>query len=154
MKYASLKYSLKVWLTSVVIAPVLYSVLGAILYPSYRLGMQTVINFLTDYLGMVLFSLWFSFVTGLIFWLMVVLIVRFCYDENLKKWWIFLIGISLTIGTFTFALGPWTLVPDKFGLLLYANCACIGWGVWFYRLNTPRLLQNDRAEQLLTDTKL
>jgi len=148
MKYASLKYSLKVWLTSVVISPALFVMVLALegkmdLSEMFHEGL---LGF-SFYFLMVAFSFIFSFVTWLAF-LSVILVVKiYCKRHHFVKWLIFFSGMSLTAMSFLLVLGPHEIFHDEFGILMCANCACIGWGVWYYRLELKATEPKGASEQ-------
>jgi len=89
------------------------------------------------YIFLIVFQLLFSFVTWLVFLLLVNLIVYFATSDLVVKPFIFCVGLLLTIGTFM-ALDNFIGSPgdrDSFIDLMYANCGGIGWGIWYYKLD-------------------
>jgi len=105
----------------------------------------------TFYFMMVVFSFIFSLGTWFAFLLAIMVVKFYCKKKYLIKWLVFLSGMALTAGSFLLVLGTHEIFHDEFGILMCANCACIGWGVWFYRLDTRHVRQNDQAEQLLEE---
>jgi len=86
------------------------------------------------YGALVIGELLFSSVTCLLFFITVQIIERFPTKYPLKTWLIAFTGVLLTFGTFALAAIPFGLFDDKDGLinLMYGNCLCIAWGVWYY----------------------
>jgi|SRR6185437_2890256 len=146
MVYNVFKYSLKVWLTSVVLAPVL---LHVIMY--YRGEVNSLPEAFADSLVFSLFE-FFSFITWLVFSVVIMVILALAGKQTLKIWLIFIAGILLTAGTFLATiLSPQDLCGNSnpmFLILMICNCACIGWGTWFYKLkpvtpvDEPALIEN------------
>jgi hypothetical protein len=138
MIYASLKYSLKVWLTSVLLSPVLYLLIQSFVRGGDYLGGLYRENELFElYVALIMFGAIFSILTLLFFWLLILLIVRNTRPGNLRKWTIFLSGLFLTGGNFWVMNGTQYLFHDPDGLvyLMLANFAVIGCCVFlFYRL--------------------
>jgi len=149
MKYNSLKYSLKVWLTSVLIAPALAELISFLLNDKDAPGIFSNSDGVFFYVVFVIFGFAFSFITWLAFLLVIVLTTTYCSEAHLKKWLIFSAGVALTVGTFILIFGSQGLFsdPDGFNNLMYANCACIGWGVWFYRLDDAPIEKQIEAEE-------
>jgi len=148
MKYASLKYSLKVWLTSVVVSPALFVMVLALagkmdLAEMFREGLRG----FSFYFLMVAFSFIFSFITWIAFLLVILVVNIHCKRHHLVKWLIFFSGMGLTAGSFLLVLGPHEIFHDEFGILMGANCACIGWGVWFYRAELKTTEATKTSEQ-------
>lgn len=125
-------YSLKIWLCSVFISPLIYI---AIIYitnspPNINPSPES-------YFYIVLVELVLSFLTWLIFFLIIWLIGMFHTDLKLKKSLTAIIGVLLTIGTF-FVLSA---IPDSFSYdnilfnLLICNCLFIGAGSLLFRLD-------------------
>jgi len=139
MKHNAFIYSLKVWLTSVLAAPALFVLISFLIDGTDKWGIfNENSNGPFFYFIFVIFGFIFSFITWITFLLTIVLIKRYCTDDQLKKWLICFSGILLTIATFCLVMGPKDLFNDSDGFsnLMYANCACISWGVWFYKLRT------------------
>jgi hypothetical protein len=132
MKYYSLRYSLRVWLTSVLLAPLIYIIVQWVL-SSNRFDPDSVLGF---YPIIVFFELIFSFVTWLIFWGITELTAIFLMKKSLRKWLMFIAGISLTAGTFllfSLPVNSFSFNDISFDLML-SNCFCIGIGSWYFRL--------------------
>lgn len=130
----ALKYSLKIWLTSVLVSPGVHF-LG--LYLSQQVDISGVRNnaiwIFKEYIFLVVFQLIFSSVTWFVFCLMIALITRFLKHRFLQTILIFAIGIILTISTFYLTL-PDVEMVNRLNTLMYANCFGIGCGVWYYKL--------------------
>lgn len=141
----ALRYSLKIWLTSVLVSPVLFVVML-----TFR-GAADIIEILhqgrwavKEYLLFVVAQLVFSFITWLVFWQFIMVIAPRSIPNHIKSWLIFFASIVLTLGTFTLVLSSSNLFNDPNGLinLMYANCFCIGWGVWYYDLSPINSITN------------
>ncbi|MDB5091529.1 MAG: hypothetical protein JWR09_5523 [Mucilaginibacter sp.] len=131
----SFKYSLNVWLTSVVLSPVLYLIIQ-----NYR---ETAAHHATDgetviliYTLVTIVGFFFSIVTWLIFLSVIMLVGRFITNEFAARSTICIAGIVLTVATFMLTLLQSGLFNDNEGFvyLMLANCLCIGCGTWFYNL--------------------
>ncbi len=127
----SIKYSLKIWLSSVAIAPVLFLSIEALISKtpnafSNQFGMYPIIAF---------YQAIFSFITFVIFTVIIILITNLYKGKVSVKWPVCIAGILLTVGTFAIVFFPDGVIGDyEFFYLMLCNCACIGGGVWFYRL--------------------
>jgi len=136
MNYQPFRYSLKVWLTSVLVAPAIYIIVqGYIELLDKNTSYKDYLN-PGMYLVVAIFELIASFVIWLLFWGIIELIVRFCLIPKLKPWLIFVSGILLTIVPLQFMSGNdlildynnWLFIP------MMANMFCIGCGCWIYKL--------------------
>jgi len=117
MTYRALNYSLKVWLTSVLIAPIMlfmFLVIETYLQPSTH-GL-TYSN-----------TGWY-----LTFWGFVEVSIIFNITPLLRKLLIFLIGVSLSIGTSALLQSPF-IIDDFFFVAMICNTICIGLGCWLYK---------------------
>jgi len=134
MLSATFKYSLKIWLTSVLLSPVLFAL---ILYIKRQIDLPELLEsrfyLLTIYALYVGALLIFSSVTWLAFWLSTRGIIK---RVGVRKIAVMLTGITLTIVTFMLLLPALGMLTDGSGFinLMYANCLCIGWGAWYYDL--------------------
>jgi hypothetical protein len=132
------KYSLKVWLTSILITPIPIFIL-----PFYnnspwskRDFIESLYIFSIMYLVIILLELLCSFITWIAFWLAVHLITISSIQTKTKFRAIFLTAICLSIITSSIFLS--LLGFDVLFLMLaIGNCACIGWRVWHHRLDIP-----------------
>jgi hypothetical protein len=127
-------YSLKVWLSSVAAAPLMFAFVIVLEkssgIASYR---DNLASQLSLYPIMLFFELLFSFITWLLFMLITATIVYFC-SIKLQKLLIPIACILLTIGTFRIALFNGGFGGDsEFLWLMVCNCICIGAGSWFYK---------------------
>jgi hypothetical protein len=139
MKNDILIYSLKVWLTSVVVAPLLF-LTAMLIKDGLRFSSQTDLlrTGICLYLLYIAFGLFFSIITWLVFWLLIELVVFYILKPAIMCWIIFFTGISLTAATFLLAtifFFPIGLVVDPaFLVLMLCYCFCIGCGVWLYKI--------------------
>jgi len=131
------KYSLKVWLTSVLLSPVLFAL---ILYIKRQVDLPELLKS-----GFYLFAIYplyvgalllLSSVTWLAFWLSIKAIIRSGRFARVRKMAVIFTGIALTITTFMLLLPVLGMLHDGSGFinLMYANCLCISWGSWYYDL--------------------
>ena len=133
MKYYTLPYSLKVWLSSVFLAPLIFLAICYCFYPKST-DSDSIIQ--TYFLFTVVSGVC-SFVTWLIFWGVATLACLYIPDRLKRKLIICFLGIILTIITFL----PFFLEDDmRFSLddarisMMLFNCLCIGAGSLFYNL--------------------
>lgn len=122
MTYHSLRYSLKVWLSSVFLAPLIYDIIQFFFNRSQP---DTITNL---YPVVILVELIFSFFTWLTFWGITVIARRFLDKRYLRRILLSVIGIILTIGTFVLITFPNILISinDIAFSLTLSNCICIG----------------------------
>jgi hypothetical protein len=136
MKYNTFTYSLKVWLTSVVAAPLLSVIIMYLkLIPGSADGFDFIYSGPELYLVFTAFGFLFSFATWVAFWIITKAATLYVSQPVLMRWLIFAAGILLTTATFCIVF-PHDLfqVNSVFRILMVCNCACIGGGVWFYKL--------------------
>lgn len=135
MAYRNLKFSLKVWLTSVIVAPGLYTGIEAYIDSLNNTYSQIYFN-LIIYMFMVRLEFILSFIIWLMFWAITEAII-YCNPHNdVKRWLIFIVAILLAILPFIVLVGlPLLINPgsDMF-IPMLANVFCIGCGCWMYRL--------------------
>lgn len=132
MKY-SFYYSLKVWLFSVFLAPLIYIIAESIYNPGAFISEPAI----EIYILTVLFELAFSFITWLIFWMIIVIAIKYLSNKIIIKWLIFILGIILTVLTFislSSGENPFSFHDIYWGIMLY-NCLCIGIGTWLFGLS-------------------
>ncbi len=130
------KYSFRVWITSVLVAPAIYIIASALLrYSTITFSPNSSDNVFEVYLLFVFCGALFSVATWLVFYLVIWLIANVCPAE-LRKIFIFLFGVALTPATFIVVFGVHTAFNphEDLSILMYANTLCIGAGVWFYDL--------------------
>lgn len=142
-RFDSLIYSLKVWLSSVAISPLIYLILNAC-FSQMRGGF---FEQLEIYPMFVLFEVIFSFVTWLIFWA-IVEVTRILPSSFSRKLIIFIFSIILSMGTVLalFASEMRFSLSDMIFDFGIANCICIGAGCWFFRLG-PKI---ERDQEIVT----
>ena len=129
MEYRPFIYGLKVWVSSVLIAPFVTTVLQCCADRS----ISNAISCLGLYPLIVVFELAFSFMTWLVFWFVIEMTARLTAKSQLIKLIASLTGALLTPATFRL-LGPF----DSFSLsdiifaLMVSNCLCIVCGCWVF----------------------
>jgi len=140
MKYDPFRYSLKVWSTSVIAAPVLAFILYALFsktgFAEFRDQPVTAIIPWTFFY--ILFQFLFSLPVWLFFWLIISIIIKTMSNSRDQRLLISLIGMLLTVGAFLFVFGQRALFEYKsvFCYLLYSNCFFIGAGAWYFDLTS------------------
>lgn len=133
----SFKYSLKVWLTSVAVMPLLFF---ATTFSGENVLNQGIYKLITRdaylYCVIFVFELLFSFVTWVIFLIIIQLTVTYFESRITRLSIISISGILLSMGTFVLVLSPSDAfnITRGFGGLLLCTCFCIGAGSWFYKL--------------------
>lgn len=135
MKYYSFNYSLKVWLTSVLAAPVLYSIAQHYL----QLHQDDDGSILQVYPIIIMIEAGLSFAGWLVFWGITALSQRFLAGSTRKKNLLFAVGMLLTINVFVLSPlrnGDFAFNDIAFDLML-CNCLCVGAGCFIFRLEPP-----------------
>ncbi|MEP6610225.1 MAG: hypothetical protein ABJA76_00010 [Mucilaginibacter sp.] len=128
----NLLYSLKIWLTSVLLAPIFYLIIMDI---KKFAGTQQVGPIGEMYFLLTIFGLLFSFVTWFIFFILIMLISSYAPNEITARLIICVTGIVLVLATFMLTIFNHRLTNDgDFIYLVAANCICIGAGSWIYKL--------------------
>jgi len=129
----NLLYSLKVWLTSVVVAPVFYIIIDS--YQTADIG-QNIGSFGTMYTLLIFVGGVFSFLTWIIFFILTMLIGSCVPNEVIARSVICVIGIILVLATFRLTIFEHGfIVNDDLIYLMLANCLCIGAGTWIYKFS-------------------
>jgi predicted membrane-bound mannosyltransferase len=136
MIYNSFKYSLKLWLTSVFIAPLLFLVLVL-----FQKGVHDseFLKSIPESVFMYVMLLGFEVKSSALLWALftgiIIINLVFSFKTKLKEWLIVLAAILLCIGASMVKVSPIGFFgkTDDFSLML-CNCACIVWGVWLYKL--------------------
>jgi hypothetical protein len=141
METSSILYSLKVWLTSVLLAPVIYLVIQACLSKVYQLDFITMLNDqIAQYAVLVMFGGLFSLCTWLAFFLSVIGLILCFPSYSHLKYVIAVLGVLFTAGTFRFFLPESYGMQSEFFPLMLANCICIAAGSFFYKLEVTKQL--------------
>ena len=139
MKYYSLFFSLKVWLSSALITPAVFIPLQLFT----TAGKQDLAEFAV-YPFLVIFEIAFSFFTWIMFWALIELLVRLTNDRILRKIMISLMGVVLTFGTFkVFSLLDGSDSYMNFFELMVTNAIVIALGSWYFNIepkNNPETL--------------
>nr|WP_067062764.1 hypothetical protein [Mucilaginibacter sp. L294] len=134
MNTNSILYSLKVWLTSVVLAPVIYLTINSCLGKKNQTGFWDFVSEqISIYGGCEIFGIILSFFTWVLFILIIKGIIT-CFSVFPQlKFVIASVGLLLTIGTFWVFFSVSRFV-DGYYYLMMANCICIVGGSLFYDL--------------------
>jgi hypothetical protein len=135
----TIKYSLKVWLTSVAVAPLLVLfIMSCQQYAVYYMDFQqSFSSIIICYVPFVLIEFILSLITWLLFMVVIKVTVTYLSSQFVMKLIIFFAGIILTIATFLVILSPEDIfnADNAFPQILYCNCFCIGWCTLYYDLN-------------------
>jgi hypothetical protein len=137
MLFKSFIYSLKVWLTSVIVTPLVFFILA---YSGGRVSNDSIyeqISTAAYQYGMILvFELLFSFITWVIFLIIINQTVTYINNRATRLSIISISGVLLTMGTFMVILTPSEAfkVTRGFGGLTLCTCLCIATSSWFYQL--------------------
>src|ERR1700722_8047541 len=125
MNFQPIRYSLKVWLTSVLFAPVIFFIVQIYL-ASFKSENQfcDINSYLETYVLSVFVEIVFSFFTMLIFWTFVEIFIALYIKPLLRQWLIFFVGISLTVGTSAILQSPF-IIDDFFFVAMICNTTCI-----------------------------
>jgi uncharacterized membrane protein HdeD (DUF308 family) len=135
MNFRALDFTLRVWLTSVLVAPAIYIIVQWYVDSINNVANREYLNPFM-YLMVVIFELIFSFVIWLIFWGIVEAVVFYCHTKELQRWLIFISAMILTIVPLAL-LGDFESVIDYKNWMftpMVANALCIGCGCWLYKL--------------------
>lgn len=133
MKYNTLTYSLKVWLTSVAAAPFLsITILTIYDKTNFSILPESFLSGLWMYILFTIAGFIFSVATWVVFWLVVKVATNCVPEFSVRQWLIFIAGILLTAATFFVLFSPFR--DSLFLILMLCHCTCIGWGTWFYKL--------------------
>ncbi|BAU53298.1 hypothetical protein MgSA37_01465 [Mucilaginibacter gotjawali] len=143
-----IKYSLKIWLTSVFAAPILFYISLICWVSTYRSNAVALFPWaFLIYIGMVFAQLVFSLLIWIIFTGVILAVIRIPTTGITKTIIIFVTGLLLTAGPFVAVIILLDFNNEDSGLaytLMACNCACVGFGVWFYKL---KLLQPNPPPQ-------
>lgn len=130
---SSVVYSLKVWLTSVIVAPGIWSFISALQSQNHYADSMARLLYL--YGICVILGALFSFITWMLFLLIIKVLVIYFHDVKAIKIIASVIGMLLTYGTFAVFLGLALYTDIGIFSLVTAYVTCIGGGSLFYDLN-------------------
>jgi hypothetical protein len=132
------RYSFKVWITSAALSPILWAVI--LLYKdggaNFRLSEES-LEVIQWYVIFVVVELILSFLTWVLFMVIIFLVIKIVPERLPRTFLIFLFGVLLTVGTFALILFPNGINWDDGFALMCCTAATIGWGAWFYDLKIP-----------------
>jgi hypothetical protein len=136
MQYNEFKYSLKVWLTSVVVAPVIFLICNySAINDLPRWQYNSTPDLVNGYLELVVLGGFFSLLTYAFFYLFIKITVNSIDSMVWIKSMISVLGVGLTVSTFQLFFSSVSEGPKSdFFYLMVGNCLCIGWFSWFYKL--------------------
>ncbi|EHQ27853.1 hypothetical protein [Mucilaginibacter paludis] len=137
MKLSVFAYCFKVWLTSVLVAPLLFFKVTEIL----GRNMLARERFFDMYLIAVILCGVMSIITFIIFWLITLRLAKLNLTKIKRLIWVFVIGEILTVLTFGIFF---MLMPQPSTLIMmWCVCLVIGCGILIYKLN-PKI--NNESE--------
>jgi hypothetical protein len=131
-------YSLKAWLTSVFITPLVFFILGSTGENASNEIIYEQINRTVYLYGVILVvEILISFITWVVFLIIIQLTVTFCRTRILRLLIISISGILLAMGTFIVILTTSEAfnITRGFGGMMICACFYIGAGSWFYKLD-------------------
>ncbi|MES2265354.1 MAG: hypothetical protein V4520_01255 [Bacteroidota bacterium] len=135
MQSNSFSFSLKIWVTSVIIGPILFGLVqwlkGNHLWISEG---APVLEQLYSYFLFVIFGGFFSIITWILFFLILKIITLYLYQVDIIKIIIAVLGMLLTFGTFAVFVPTQVNPNSEFFYLMLSYAASIGVGPWFYKL--------------------
>jgi FtsH-binding integral membrane protein len=145
MNTNSILYSLKVWLTSVCLAPAMFIIIDSFTSEN---NYSSVTNFVSEkitiYAACVIFGGIISFFTWILFILIIKGIITCFSSFKLLKQVIAGVGVLLTLGTFAIFFRVLDIFNEPFYLII-SNCICIAGGSCFYKLEIitePNVISN------------
>ncbi|MET3977545.1 hypothetical protein ABIB62_000111 [Mucilaginibacter sp. UYP25] len=134
MQVNSILYSLKIWLTSVALAPLIFLVVDSFTSKDYSPDFEDLVSRqLGMYLLCVVAGSIFSFFTWVLFTLIIKGIITWFSLFPKIKIVIAIIGVLLTIGTFSIFLYDKEFL-NEFFYLMVSNCICIAGSSLYYKL--------------------
>ncbi|WP_147321987.1 hypothetical protein [Mucilaginibacter conchicola] len=137
VRFREFSYSLEVWLTSVLLAPVICFLIEGIVQRSVSRGFDDALSY---YPYIVIFSGMSSFITWIIFYRLIKVLVSVIKNIQQLKYAVAATGVVLTV--LTILIPVWLLSDSPFELnitmieLLAANGICIAGGSLIYKLYT------------------
>lgn len=143
MQRSVIMYSLKVWLSAVLITPVLF-IIFALIEGTVDSGLPIPVI----YVVLAVAEALFSFLTGLFFYATTGLVVTTIGNNMMRKIILSAIGLLLTAATF-FVFSPIIGAPlDPSTLALSVpNAACIVVACWYFKLPEPLVILNNQSTQ-------
>lgn len=139
MEFYALSYSFKVWITSILLAPVIFtSIYFFYDHQLLSISLSGIGSLLQGYFGLITVGCVLSFITWLFFWGIGIVTCRHTTNVIHRKLIMSLMGIILTILTFLFIFSCLFSFKDTFTdmplTIMLSYCFCIGTGSLFYNL--------------------
>lgn len=128
----SIVYSLKVWLTSVIVAPIIYLIVSDL--QSQNHYDSFIIKQLYLYGICIIAGTLFSFITWMLFLLIIKVLTIYFHNVKAIKIITSVLGMLLTYGTFAVFLGLEIYTDTGLFSLVMAYVICIGGGSLWYNL--------------------
>lgn len=140
MKYHLFKYTLKVWVSSICLAALLFMIVWSVM--QYRNQGITLSHVIGHYIMLLLFGVITALVSAPalgIFYLLILLGVKLLNSYRALKIWCNAAGLLVTLATFGLIFSFYPDYDKAFYLPLIATyCVIISVCVWFYKLK-PRV---------------
>jgi hypothetical protein len=141
MKYYLLSYSIKVWLTTVFVAPFILGIIDYLYAPRYlNIFHEGIDSLIQSYLFVLLTSGILSIFLLLIFWGIAALTCLHTTNMIHRKLIVSFMGIILTALTFLFLFSCLfsynDAVTDIPLTMMFSYAFCIAGGCWFYNLGS------------------
>jgi len=133
MIYDAFRYSLKVWLTSVILSPILYVLVDSVLNPKYISGLLGIFGFISYSIP---YGLMLSIPSWGLLWISCIFINKRTATVRLKKIILSIIGAILSLLPFylLFHLDDDNAHEDVITWSICYSVIIIA-GVWFYKLS-------------------
>lgn len=137
MNFRALLYSIKIWLTSVVISSLALSAFILFEPGANSSGLLTDLAACAALgLRIAIFELLFSFFTWVAFALVILILIRFSIQPLTLKWIIFGCGVILSAGSCVAIFLQLGMFDGTFlaPVIIISNTVCIGTFTWIYKL--------------------
>jgi hypothetical protein len=147
MDHHELKYSAKVWLAGLLIGPAIAAVVSYCVEGSDG-GVPIYIILMIP--PFICIPALFSCLTWIIFWGLINVVIHFVPEPFLQKFWIMLVGITLTLATFCpFFTDNFSIKNGLFPLVVGYTVG-ITFGVWY--CNLSKHLANELSKDIQIET--
>jgi len=137
IRYNSLSYSFRIWLATIICAPLLYQVFQYVQTDSYPGGLR---QFIGDLVSMSIFLIVLQMVFSVFSWLLLLIVINLSAQvtSNVKalKWITFIAALVITTATCLLIAGPHGQFThdENYPYLILCNCLCVGIAVWMFKL--------------------
>ncbi|WP_295793641.1 hypothetical protein [Mucilaginibacter sp.] len=138
---SNIKYSLKVWLTGLLVTPALFLIITNYKtindLPNETYGDSIIFR----YIVYVIIGTLLSFISSFLFWIIVTLSTRYSANLTIAKAINCVGSVTLTVIMFRLAIYDDGFVDDEFIYLMLLNCFCVCIGSWVYKLPLLRAIE-------------